>query len=202
MGAYDLLIVGYSFSIYADIRRVKMVLAYQEYYTFNDYQSWKGDWELIEGMPYAMAPSPTVSHQTVSFNIASEIKAELNVKNSYCDKCCILMETDWQVSIDTIVRPDVMVVCQNVDEKVMVTPELIIEVVSSSSTKRDEVMKFDLYQREGVLYYILAYPEKRLAKIYHNLTGGFRKSGDYCTEIVEFTIKECSFSVDFGLIWR
>jgi Uma2 family endonuclease len=179
-----------------------MALAYQEYYTFDDYQHWRGDWELLEGMPYAMTPSPTVSHQTVGFNIASEIKAVLNNKRSHNDKCCILMETDWQVSNDTVVRPDVMVVCQNIDEKVMVTPELIIEVVSLSSTKRDEVMKFDLYQREGVLYYILAYPDKRLAKIYHNEVGGFRKSGDYSTETVEFNIRECSFSVDFGLIWR
>ena len=179
-----------------------MALAYQEYYTFEDYQHWCGDWELLEGMPYAMAPSPSVSHQTVSFNIASEIKTVLNNKASHCDQCCILMETDWQVSNDTVVRPDVMVVCQTVDEKVMVTPELIIEVVSSSSTKRDEVMKFDLYQREGVQYYILAYPEKRLAKIYRNEVGGFRKSGDYCTGTVEFNIRECGFAVDFGLIWR
>ena len=179
-----------------------MALAYQEYYTFEDYQHWNGDWELIEGMPYAMAPSLTVTHQTVSFNIASEIKAVLNNKPNCCDKCCILMETDWQVSNDTVVRPDVMVVCQNVDEKVIVTPELIVEVVSSTSTKRDEVMKFDLYQREGVLYYILAYPEKRLAKIYHNTIGEFRKLGDYGTETVEFEIRECNFSVDFSLIWR
>lgn len=179
-----------------------MALAYQEYYTFDDYQHWSGEWELIEGMPYAMTPSPTVTHQTVSFNIASEIKTVLNNKPNCCDKCCILMETDWQVSNDTVVRPDVMVVCQNVDEKVIVTPELIVEVVSSTSTKRDEVMKFDLYQREGVLYYILAYPEKRLAKIYHNTMGAFRKSGDYRTETVEFKIKECIFSVDFSVIWR
>ena len=179
-----------------------MALAYQEYYTFDDYQLWSGDWELIEGMPYAMTPSPTVTHQTVSFNFASEIKSLLNTRRNCCDKCSILMKTDWQVSNDTVLRPDVMVICQNIDEKVMVTPELIIEVVSSSSTRRDEVMKFDLYQREGVLYYILAYPEKRLAKIFHNNAEGFRNVGDYCSEIVEFVIGECKFSVDFGLIWR
>jgi Uma2 family endonuclease len=179
-----------------------MALAYQEYYTFDDYQQWSGDWELIEGMPYAMAPSATVTHQTVSFNIASEIKAVLKDNSSCLDKCCVLMETDWQVSNDTIVRPDVMVICQKVKEKVLVTPELIVEVVSSSSTKRDEVMKFDLYQQEGVLYYILAYPENRLAKIYQNKEEGFRKLGDFSTETVKFDIKGCGFSVDFSLIWR
>ena len=116
-----------------------MALAYQEYYTLNDYQDWEGEWELIEGMPYAMAPSPTVTHQTVSFNIATNIKEQFNNENGGCDKCCILMETDWYVSNDTVVRPDVMVVCQSVDEKVMVTPEVVVEIVSTSSTKRDEV---------------------------------------------------------------
>lgn len=179
-----------------------MALAYQEYYTFGDYQHWQGNWELIEGMPYAMAPSPTVTHQTVTFNIASEIKAALHNNLNRCNDCCILMETDWQVSNDTVVRPDAMIICQNIDEKVMVTPELIVEVVSLSSTKRDEVMKFDLYQQEGVLYYILVYPEKRLTKIYLNKFEGFKKLGDYSTETIEFNIRECSFSIDFGLIWR
>jgi len=41
------------------------------------------------------------------------------------------METDWQVSNDTVVRPDVMVICQPIDEKVTVTPEVCIEVVLS-----------------------------------------------------------------------
>jgi hypothetical protein len=63
-------------------------------------------------------------------------------------------------------------------------------------------MKFDLYQQEGVLHYILAYPENRLANIYHNKEEGFRKLGDYSTETVEFNIEECGFSVNFSSIWR
>ena len=179
-----------------------MALAYQEFYTFDDYQLWEGSWELIEGMPYAMTPSPSVTHQTVGFNIAAIIKEQFNNKSVGCDACCILMETYWQVSNDTVVRPDVMVVCQEIDEAVLVTPELIVEVVSASSTKRDEVMKFDLYQREGVMYYVLVYPEKRLAKIYINKAQGFKKLGDYSMDTVKFIIAECGFVVDFSLIWR
>ncbi len=179
-----------------------MTLAYQEYYTLEDYQHWVGDWELIEGMPYAMSPSPTVTHQTVALNIASEIKLGLNNTFNQCDHCCVLMETDWQVSNDTVVRPDVMVLCQDIDEKVRVTPELIIEVVSLSSTKRDELMKFELYQREGVAYYILAYPEIRLAKIYLNNSEGFRKQNDCSKEALEFKLGHCGFSINFDSIWR
>jgi len=179
-----------------------MTLAYQEYYTIEDYQQWDGDWELIDGMPYAMTPSPSVTHQTVSFNIASRIKDELKHKPDCFDQCYILMETDWLVSNDTVVRPDVMMVCQDIDEKVMVTPELIVEVVSFSSTKRDEVMKFDLYHREGVLYYVLAYPEQQLVKIYKHYPSGFKKLVDCTANSVGFKIGECTFNVDLSLIWR
>jgi len=179
-----------------------MTLAYQEYYTLEDYQNWEGNWELIEGMPYAMAPSPSVTHQTVSLNAATQIKSYINEKNADCSACHVLMETDWQISNHTIVRPDVMVVCQKLDEKVIVTPELIIEVVSLSSTKRDELMKLEIYQREGVMYYILVYPEKHLAKIYHNKESGFKKLGDFSSGKMEFVIGECSFSINFDAVWR
>ena len=180
-----------------------MTLAYQEFYTANDYSQWEGEWELIGGMPYAMSPSPTVSHQAVATNITSEVKNTINsTKEDNCLGCIVLMETDWQISLDTVVRPDVMLVCKAVDEKVLVTPDLIIEVVSSSSIKRDEVMKFDLYQREGVKYYILAYPENRLAKVYLNINGGYQKVGDFSKDSIEFTLDSCVFPIDFSAIWR
>ncbi len=84
----------------------------------------------------------------------------------------------------------------------MVTPELIIEVVSLSSTKRDEVMKFNLYQREGVLYYVLVYPDKHLTKVYHNKASGYNKAGGYGNDPVEFNLGKCNFMVDFSLVWR
>jgi Uma2 family endonuclease len=179
-----------------------MSLAYQEHYTFEDYQLWDGDWELIKGMPYAMTPSPSVTHQTVTGNIFAEIKKRISSFSEVCGDCYVLMETDWRIANDTVVRPDVILVCHKLEEYVMVTPELVIEIVSSSSTKRDEVMKFDLYQREGVSYYILAYPEKRLAKIYKNGPSGFIKQGDFSTQIFSFTVGECVFDLDFDTIWR
>ena len=75
-----------------------MVLAYQEYYTLEDYQHWEGDWELIKGMPYAMTPSPSVTHQTISGNFLSQIKSNTQNKHKTCDHCYVLMETDWQIS--------------------------------------------------------------------------------------------------------
>ncbi len=181
-----------------------MTLAYQEFYTADDYSLWEGEWELIGGMPYAMSPSPSVTHQALSTNLVTSLKNSLDTQPNIkqCDDCIVLMETDWQISNDTVVRPDVMVVCQAIGEKVLVTPSLIAEVVSNSSTKRDELMKFELYQQEGVLYYVLVYPDKRLAKAYINRDGYFTKFGDYSSEAVEFDNTGCVLSLNFDSIWR
>ena len=181
-----------------------MTLAYQEYYTVKDYSDWDGEWELIEGMPYAMSPSPSVTHQALSTNIVTSLKNSLDAQSNteQCDDCIVLMETDWQISNDTVVRPDAMVICKEVGEKVLVTPDLIVEVVSTSSTKRDEQMKFELYQKEGVLFYILVYPKKQLAKAYINRTGAFSKFGDFSIETIEFESNGCVLSLNFGSVWR
>ena len=34
-----------------------------ERYTYQDYLLWKGDWELVNGYPYAMAPSAIRTQQ-------------------------------------------------------------------------------------------------------------------------------------------
>ena len=36
---------------------------YYPYCDVSDYEVWEGDWELIEGIPYAMSPVPTMKHQ-------------------------------------------------------------------------------------------------------------------------------------------
>ena len=176
-----------------------MALAYQEYYTVKDYKTWEGSWELIGGMPYAMSPSPSVTHQAVSINVATQIKMALDAGNRQCGKCQVLMETDWQVSNDTVVRPDVRVICKDVCETVTVVPELIVEVVLSSSTKRDEVIKFELYQKEGVGFYILLYPSSKTVKIYKNSSEDFVLLSN---NVECFELGLCSLPINFDEVWR
>jgi hypothetical protein len=80
-----------------------MPLAYVEHYTVDDYNLWKGDWELIDGMPYAMAPSPMVTHQSIN----GKIFAQLSDKLDDCPECQALFEIDWKVSSDTVCQESV-----------------------------------------------------------------------------------------------
>lgn len=44
-----------------------------EHYTYDDYCLWEGRWELIEGMPMAMTPSPIIAHQAIAAKILNEL---------------------------------------------------------------------------------------------------------------------------------
>ena len=133
-----------------------------EHYTITDYTQWEGDWELIRGRPQAMTPSPGITHHRVSGNLFRQFHEQLED----CPHCFVLYETDWEIAEDTVVRPDIMVLCGEVGERVTCRPELIAEVVSQASARRDERIKPQLYAEEGVPFYFLAYPERKVVKAY------------------------------------
>ena len=69
--------------------------------------------------------------------------------------------------VDTVVEPDVMVVCDasKVDDRgVKGAPDLIVEVLSPSTQSHDRVTKFNLYRRAGVREYWLVDPESRVVQ--------------------------------------
>lgn len=171
---------------------------YIEEYSVEDYRHWEGDWELIYGVPYAMAPSPMVTHQRINMKIARQLDESLD----NCPQCQALFEIDWEVSSDTVVKPDTLVICYEPDEKITKKPELIFEIASPSTVKRDETLKFDLYQQEGVAYYALVYPDKQVAKLYKLHEGRYIKVGDFSDEQYAFDLKGCGIDFDFSKIWR
>ena len=86
---------------------------YRPYYTYEDYCQWEGRWELIEGMPYAMSPAPIPAHQRVSVLLNFEfVKALKNCKN-----CKLFQPLDWKIKEDTIVQPDLLIVCEKIEKK-------------------------------------------------------------------------------------
>jgi len=170
-----------------------------EHYTLADYQDWEGDWELIHGMPMAMTPSPGVGHQRVG----SAIHAQLFDALEDCPHCEPLFETDVTFSDDTVVRPDVLVICHAPeDDRLTRAPELIFEVISMKTARRDEVTKLELYRDEGVGHYVLVYPEARKAKVYRLVEGAYRKIGDFHDERHSFELSNCVIPFDFSRLWR
>ena len=93
-------------------------------YTYEDYCKWEGQWELIEGIPYAMSPMPVPIHQTVNGNLYANFKSAL--KKS-CKDCKAYLPIDWKIKQSTILQPDLLIVCQKIEKKYLdFSPELVV----------------------------------------------------------------------------
>lgn len=176
------------------------VHAYQEHYTYKDYQIWEGDWELIYGQPLAMAPSPIISHQAIAGQILVELANSIDEK---CENCLVLGEEDWKISDDTVVRPDVVMICNEPhSDYITKRPEIIVEVASKSTIKRDENVKYELYQDEKVPYYIIAYPDDLKARIYKLVDGKFESEGSFLDETYTLDNSFCEAKIDFNKVFK
>jgi len=138
-----------------------MLALIEEIYTIKDYEKWEGDWELIEGKPYAMAPAPFNKHQWIS----SKITYLLNTKIKKCKKCFVLMEAEYRVNEKTILRPDVSFICGKLEKYITKAPLIITEVISPSTKLRDEILKKEIYKMQKVLFYIMIYPNNTIKMI-------------------------------------
>lgn len=88
---------------------------YIQKYTYKEYLHWEDNWELINGYPYAMSPSPLPNHQLLGNKINFHFTRALLTANQI-SKCDLLYESDWIINEDTIVKPDMMIVCGDYDD--------------------------------------------------------------------------------------
>ncbi|RTZ75479.1 MAG: Uma2 family endonuclease [Gammaproteobacteria bacterium] len=168
------------------------------HYTWEDYKLWEGRWELIHGIPYAMTPAPSILHQEVSSRVDRVLQESLDE----CDECRALLPVDWKIADDTVVQPDNLVVCGEIRGDYLTrTPALIFEVLSKSTASKDTGTKFTLYEREGVLHYVIVDPEERLAKVYSLHEGRLIKTLDATHESFLFDLGPCTIDFDFSKIW-
>ncbi len=140
----------------------------QREYTYEDYLTWSEDEraEIIDGVVYAQA-TPSFAHQTISGNLYLEIGNYLKGKQ------CRVFAAPFTVRLPlengetddnknkNIVEPDLAVICdKSKSDKggYNGAPTLIIEIVSKSSIKRDNILKLNKYQQAGVQEYWIVIP--------------------------------------------
>ncbi len=144
-------------------------------YTYADILSWSDGqrWELIEGVAYAMTPSPSMSHQTVLLALASLL--HMNLGQSTCRVFVApydlrlpehRQDTDGSASA---VQPDIMIVCDagKLSESGCTgAPDFVAEIVSPSSASIDYIQKLRLYEKHGVKEYWIVHPIDRMVTVY------------------------------------
>ncbi|WP_420490395.1 Uma2 family endonuclease [Neobacillus niacini] len=151
---------------------------HQKIITYKEYASWDEDkrCEVLDGKIISMAPTPQPSHQEISMQISIEIGSYLRGKVCRAFAAPIdvfLFEDTRHKWIDENVRnwviPDFIVVCDPDKikrNKILGAPDLVVEIISSSSAKIDRIDKRLAYQRAGVKEYWIIDPANQLVEVY------------------------------------
>lgn len=135
-------------------------LRYRPHYTVADYSQWQGEWELWNGTAVAMSPSPLAPHERAVAKLVFQIESAF--REQACG-CATYDGLDWIVSDDTVVRPDVMVVCGRQPGRHLERPPILaIEVLSESTAEKDRTAKRDLYEAHQVADYLLVDPARQV----------------------------------------
>ena len=139
-------------------------------YTLEDYLRLPDDQrvELIDGVFYDMA-APTTIHQGVAGFLHKKFLDFVMENKGPCFP--FISPVDVQLDCDdkTVVQPDVLVVCDRTKYKngrVFGAPDLVIEVLSPSTRRKDMQLKMYKYAGAGVREYWMVDPDKKLVVQY------------------------------------
>jgi Uma2 family endonuclease len=155
-------------------------------YTYADLLTWDDDirYELHYGQPVALA-SPSEGHQRVLTGLLIQIGSYLEGKRcrvypAPLDVRLFEQAEEPPEDVDTVVQPDLMVVCDpdKADRRgIHGAPDLVVEILSDSTRRVDRLVKYQLYQRAGVPEYWIVDPAGKTVAV-HRLQDGQYGSPD------------------------
>ena len=124
-------------------------------YTIEDYYNWPGDEriELIDGVIYDMG-APTFAHQDVIMEITYALKSYIKEHNGKCRVQVAPLDVQLDQDDKTMIQPDIMVVCKKesvTNKRIFGAPDLVVEVLSKSTRKKDMGIKLAKYINANVL---------------------------------------------------
>jgi Uma2 family endonuclease len=153
--------------------------------TYDDFVHFPDDGkrhELIDGEHY-VTPSPNTKHQTVLLNLALTIGTFLETAQI---GRLFVAPFDVVFSHFDVVEPDLLYISNQrrgeivTPQHVRGAPELVIEIGSPGTRKRDETIKRRLYERSGVLEYWVVDPVTDVVRVY-------RRDGDRFARVTELS---------------
>lgn len=151
-------------------------------YTYGDLLKWPEEerYELYHGVPVLLA-APTPLHQTVCGEIFYQLRQFLEGKScrpfmAPCDLRLFDTPSDVPEEAVLVLQPDVFVICdpsQITDKGIAGAPSLVVEVLSASTSERDRIEKYHLYERGGVKEYWIVDPEKGFLQAFRLVDGKY-----------------------------
>ncbi len=137
-------------------------------FTYQEYRHLPEDkrYELIEGELY-MTPSPQEAHQRFSWRLQFQLGKFIEEKNlGYIYDAPM----DVYLSEFNVVQPDLMFIARErkgiiKKDFIQGAPDLVVEILSPSTSSRDQIMKKQLYGKFGVVEYWIVDPEAKTIEI-------------------------------------
>jgi Uma2 family endonuclease len=165
-------------------------------YTYADYAKWRFEEyvELIKGKIYKMSPAPRRMHQTLAGNLFRSIDKYIP-KGKDCKVYFAPFDVrlpqynangELKTDIYTVVQPDICVICDPAkldDAGCLGAPDLVVEILSPSTAKKDLNEKFKIYEESGIREYWVVFPEAQVLHIYslqndqYELAAQYEKDG-------------------------
>lgn len=140
--------------------------------SYAEYLTWPNEprYEIIDGRPYLQA-APSRQLQRIVTQLTGELY--LFLKGKACEVYTAPFDVRLSATEDeqeyVVVQPDISIICdeKKLDDKgCKGAPDLIIEVLSPTTWKRDRIEKLNQYQKHGVKEYLLIYPNEKILEQY------------------------------------
>jgi len=150
-------------------------------FTYADYLTWPDEerWELIDGEAYDMSPGPEVQHQRIVVRLSTRFAVHLEGKPCQVFVAPLdvrpLATSDMSDDdVNTVVQPDLIIVCdkKKLEKRGVVgAPDLVVEILSPFTARKDISKKFDLYELAGVREYWVVFPNEQFIQVYRLVNG-------------------------------
>jgi len=148
--------------------------------TYDDFVQFPEDGkrhELIDG-EHVVTPSPNMKHQAVLRNLAGLIWSYLRTHRV---GQVFFAPFDVVFSEFDVVEPDLLFVSKERQSQILTAanvqgaPDLVVEIGSPSTRRRDDTVKRRLYEQFGVAEYWVVDPELDEIKVYRRAGGRFER---------------------------
>ncbi len=148
--------------------QVKTKLTAEEFFRLYPEES---RFELVDGEVYEM-PAPSFLHQEILFRLAIKVR-------NFCEHkqvgIVVIAPIDVVFSRDIVLQPDIVYVSDlsKVKDRIYGVPDLVVEVASPSTLKRDITDKMKIYEKYGVKEYWIVFSSEKTILVYQLTENGY-----------------------------
>ena len=153
-----------------EVMKINMENAQKKDYTVEDLRKMPENVraELIDGQIYYFS-APKLIHQDLVIELAFKLKQYVNEKHGDCKVYVAPVHVCLDCDDKTMLEPDIIVVCDKEklhEDACYGAPDMVIEIASKSTKKRDYGIKMLKYRKAGVKEYWVADPDSRTVLVY------------------------------------